>query len=120
MKPQKTNAQTANPAANEAPTGKPLTGTPVVAKPAIAKSPPAAPAAAKPVNAKSLTEGQRVYEAKRAAKAGMSLDKWLASKEREREAEARAKLKAVPVVKPAKPPGLLGRLLERAQRPFGS
>ena len=85
------------------------------AKPAAIKAP-----AAKAVTAKSLTEGQRVYEAKRAAKAGMSLDKWLASKEREREAEAKAKLKAVPVVKPAKPPGLLGRLLERAQRPFGS
>jgi hypothetical protein len=28
---------------------------------------------------KELTEGQRAYEAKRAAKAGMSLDKWLAS-----------------------------------------
>ena len=39
---------------------------------------------------KSLTEGQRAYEAKRAAKAGMSLEKWLASKEREREADAKA------------------------------
>ena len=85
------------------------------AKPAVAKAP-----AGKALTAKSLTEGQRTYEAKRAAKAGMSLDKWLASKEREREAEAKAKLKAVPVVKPVKPPGLLGRLLERAQRPFGS
>ena len=41
---------------------------------------------------KTLTEGQRAYEAKRAAKAGMSLEKWLASKDREREAEAKAKL----------------------------
>jgi hypothetical protein len=69
---------------------------------------------------KSLTEGQKAYEAKRAAKAGMSLEKWLASKEREREAEAKAKLKAVQVAKPPKPPGFFGRLLERAQRPLGS
>ena len=32
---------------------------------------------------KDMTEGQRAYEAKRAAKAGMSLDKWLAAKEKE-------------------------------------
>ena len=69
---------------------------------------------------KTLTEGQRSYEAKRAAKAGMSLEKWLASKEREREAEAKAKLKAVEAAKPQKPPGLFGRLLDRAHRPLGS
>ncbi len=73
-----------------------------------------------PPPTKTLTEGQRAYEAKRAAKAGMSLDKWLASKEREREAEAKAKLKAVEAAKPPKPPGLLGRLLERAHRPLES
>ena len=69
---------------------------------------------------KALTEGQRAYEAKRAAKAGMSLDKWLATKEREREAEAKAKLKALEAAKPVKPPGLLSRILERAHRPLGS
>ncbi len=69
---------------------------------------------------KTLTEGQRAYEAKRAAKAGMSLDKWLASKAREREAEAKAKLKAVEATKPPKPPGFFGRLLERANRPLRS
>jgi hypothetical protein len=69
---------------------------------------------------KTLTEGQRAYEAKRAAKAGMSLEKWLASKERERDAEAKAKLKVVQAAKPPKPPGFFGRLLERAQRPLGS
>jgi hypothetical protein len=69
---------------------------------------------------RTLTEGQKAYEAKRAAKAGMSLDKWLTSKEREREAEAKAKLKAVETAKPAKPPGFFSRLLERAQRPLGS
>ena len=70
--------------------------------------------------AKTLTEGQLAYEAKRAAKAGMSLDKWLAAKEREREAEAKAKAKAVEAAKPPKPPGFFGRLLERAQKPLGS
>ena len=69
---------------------------------------------------KDLSDGQRAYEAKRAAKAGMSLDKWLASKEREREAEGKARLKAMEAPKPVKPPGLLSRLLERAQRPLGS
>ena len=74
----------------------------------------------KTLNAKTLTEGQRTYEAKRAARAGMSLDKWLASKQRQQEAEAKAKLKAVEAVKPPKPQGLFGRLLERAQRPLRS
>ena len=71
---------------------------------------------------KPLTEGQKAYEAKRAAKAGMSLEKWLATKERDREAEEKAKQKALEAAKPAKPktPGFFGRLLERAQRPLGS
>jgi hypothetical protein len=73
-----------------------------------------------PPSTKTLTEGQRAYESKRAAKAGMSLEKWLASKERERDAEAKVKLKAVQATKPPKPPGFFGRLLERAQRPLGS
>jgi hypothetical protein len=41
---------------------------------------------------KALTEGQRAYEAKRAAKAGMSLDKWLSVKDRQ--ANEAAKVKA--------------------------
>jgi hypothetical protein len=94
---------------------KPLATKPVAATPLAAK-----PVAAKPLTAKSLTEGQRAYEAKRAAKAGMSLDKWLTSKQRQQEAEAKAKLKAVEATKPPKPPGFFGRLLERAQRPLGS
>jgi hypothetical protein len=63
-------------------------------------------------------EGQRAYEAKRAEKAGMSLEKWLSSKQRQVEAETRAREKAAEVAKPAKKPGLLSRLLERAQRPL--
>jgi hypothetical protein len=72
---------------------------------------------------KTLTEGQRAYEEKRAVKAGMSLEKWLASKQRQQEAEAKAKQKAAEAAKPTKPtkpPGFFGRLLERAQRPLGS
>jgi hypothetical protein len=67
---------------------------------------------------KTLTEGQRAYEAKRAAKAGMSLEKWLNSKQRQQEAETRAREKPVVAVKPPKKPGLFSRLLERAQRPL--
>lgn len=67
--------------------------------------------------AKALSEGQRAYEARRAAKAGMSLDKWLEAKAKDREAEARAHAKTG-AAKPAKKPGLIGRLLERAQRPL--
>jgi hypothetical protein len=100
---------------------KPPGPQPAPPKPPAAKAlPPAIASAAKAVTAKSLTEGQRAYETKRAAKAGMSLDKWLSSKEREREAEAKAKLKAAEAAKPKKPPGLFGRLLERAQRPLRS
>ncbi len=74
----------------------------------------------KTLTARNLTEGQFAYEAKRAAKAGMSLDKWLASKQRQQEAEVKAKLKAVEAAKPPKPPGFFARMLERAQRPLGS
>jgi hypothetical protein len=69
---------------------------------------------------RTLTDGQRAYEARRAAKAGMSLDKWLDSKQRQQEADARAKGKALEPAKPVKKPGLFSRLMERAQRPFGS
>ena len=69
---------------------------------------------------KALTEGQRAYEARRAAKAGMSLDKWLDSKERQQKAEARAREKTAEPAKVLKKPGFFARLLERAQRPLGS
>jgi hypothetical protein len=67
---------------------------------------------------KTLSEGQRAYEAKRAAKAGMSLEKWLVSKQRQQEAEARAREKATEPAKTTKKPGLLSRLLERAHKPL--
>lgn len=63
---------------------------------------------------KTLTAAQRAYEQKRADKAGMSLEKWLQSKERK---QAAAPLPS----KPASPkkPNLFSRLLERAQQPLG-
>lgn len=71
---------------------------------------------------KPLTEGQRAYEAKRAAKAGMSLDKWLDKKERERDEAAKAAQKAAEeaakAALPPKKPGFFSRLLERAQKPL--
>lgn len=70
--------------------------------------------------AKQMTEGQRAYEARRAAKAGLSLDKWLAAKERDRQAEEKAKARAVEAAKPPKPPGFFRRLLDRAHKPLGS
>jgi hypothetical protein len=72
------------------------------------------------MDASKLTEGQRAYEAKRAAKAGMSLDKWLNQKEkraREEAATAAREAAAEPQV-PAKKPGFFSRLLERAQKPL--
>jgi len=80
---------------------------------------PAGPASRSP-SARALTEAQRAYETKRAAKAGMSLDKWLDTKQRRLEEEAKARQKAAEPPKPTKPPGLFARLLERAQKPLGS
>ena len=65
-----------------------------------------------------MSEGQRAYEARRAAKAGLSLDKWLAAKEKDRLAEEKAKRQATEPAQPAKPPGLLRRLLDRAHQPL--
>ena len=64
--------------------------------------------------ARELTEGQRAYEAKRAAKAGMSLEKWMQAKERQQRVEPR------PVAAPRKPPGLISRWLDRAHKPLGA
>jgi 3-hydroxyisobutyrate dehydrogenase-like beta-hydroxyacid dehydrogenase len=66
-----------------------------------------------------LTPGQRAYEAKRAAKAGMTLEAWLRDKEKRARAEAAEMAKAAKAeVAPAKKPGFFARLLERAQKPL--
>jgi len=67
--------------------------------------------------AKKLTEGQKTYEAKRAAKAGMTLDAWLRDKDKRARAEA-AEVAKVVVTEAPKKPGFFSRLLERAQRPL--
>lgn len=70
---------------------------------------------AKPVKdpAAGMTEAQRAYEAKRAEKAGVTLEKWLAQKERARRAAERA-VASAPKQAPKKP-GMLGRMLARAR-----
>ncbi|MBV9654456.1 MAG: hypothetical protein JOZ42_07805 [Acetobacteraceae bacterium] len=69
------------------------------------------------MNSKQLTEGQRAYEAKRAAKAGVSLEKWLAMKEKDRIAEDRSRQKAAEPPKQKKA-GFLSKLIERASKPL--
>ena len=83
------------------------------AKPA----PPARPPAAEPVSVGRPTPaGKRAYEARRAAKAGVSLERWMADKQKRAQAELeavrRARTKA-----PAKR-GFLKRLLDRAHKPL--
>ena len=65
---------------------------------------------------KQMSEGQRAYEQRRAAKAGKSLDTWLDQKRKREEEEAR---QAAPAARsaPAKP-GLIRRLLDRAHKPL--
>ena len=65
-----------------------------------------------------LTEGQRAYEAKRAAKAGMGLDRWLAEKDRRQQEAERERRKTAEPPKPPKKPGFLARLIERAHKPL--
>ncbi len=69
---------------------------------------------------RKMTDAQRAYEAKRAAKAGMSLDKWMAQKEKRAAAEAKEAAAATPAPAAAAPkkPGFFSRLLEKAQKPL--
>ncbi len=68
----------------------------------------------------TLTEGQRAYEARRAKKAGLSLDKWLAEKQKLATAAARDEERARKAAdaKSAKPTGFLSRFLDRAHKPL--
>jgi hypothetical protein len=79
--------------------------------------PPAKPAP-KPeytvVAGRKLTKGQLAYEQTRAKQAGKSLDDWMKAKIKAEAAEAK---KAAPP-KPAKKPGLLSRLLDKAHKPL--
>jgi len=69
---------------------------------------------------RQMTEGQRAYEAKRAAKAGVSMEKWMSQKQRDRQQEARAREEAVKPPPPPKKPGFFSRLLDKAHKPLGS
>jgi hypothetical protein len=66
-----------------------------------------------------LSPGQRAYEEKRAKKAGMTLEKYLAAKEREAAEAARAEARAAEeAAKKAKPKGFFRRLLDQAHKPL--
>lgn len=62
-----------------------------------------------------MTEAQKAYEAKRAAKAGMSLEKWLAQKEKSTREATQRKPKAVQPRPKAKRRGMLRRVLDLAR-----
>lgn len=73
------------------------------------------------MDGRKMTEAQRAYEAKRAAKAGLSLERWLERKDKEKAAEERA----AEVTKGKTPaegakgkPGFFARFLEKAQKPL--
>lgn len=63
---------------------------------------------------KQMTEAQRAYEQKRAAKAGKSLDAWLEQKRKRLEQEEAAAKPAAA----ARRPGLIRRLLDRGHKPL--
>ncbi len=67
---------------------------------------------------RKMTQAQRAYETKRAAKAGMSLDKWLTEKEKRAAAEAREEAATTTAPAAPKKPGFFGRLLAKAQKPL--
>ena len=77
----------------------------------MGKQPPPAPQPA-------MSEGQRAYEAKRAAKAGMSVERWLEQKRKAEAADLAARNRAAAPPVPEKKPGLLKRLLDRAHKPL--
>lgn len=67
-----------------------------------------------------LTEGQRAYEARRAAKAGMTLEKWLAEKDRRARLDAAEAAREAEAEKPKAPEkkGWFSRLLDKAHQPL--
>jgi hypothetical protein len=68
---------------------------------------------------RTLTDGQRAYEAKRAAKAGMSLEKWLATKDKAAAELLRAETAARKAAEAKqKPKGFFGRLIDRGHKPL--
>jgi hypothetical protein len=71
------------------------------------------------MDGRKMTEAQRAYEAKRAAKAGLSLERWLERKEKATAGEREtAKPKPAAAAAAKGKPGLFARLLEKAQKPL--
>lgn len=68
--------------------------------------------------AKAMTDAQLAYEAKRAAKAGKSLDAWMAQKRKRQETVAAPGAAPGAAAKAAKKPGLISRLIDRAHKPL--
>jgi hypothetical protein len=68
----------------------------------------------------AMTPGQRAYEARRAQKAGMTLDRWLDQKRRAEAADAAQAAARARAAKPTPPkkPGFFARLIERAHKPL--
>ncbi len=64
-----------------------------------------------------MTAAQIAYETKRAAKAGVSLDKWLDMKRRQQAAEAKERQQAAQPA-PKKKDNFISRLLDRAHKPL--
>lgn len=83
-------------------------------KPDPARQVTAAPIAAA---GRPVPPGKQAYEARRAAKAGVSLDRWMADKQKQAQAELEATRRAR-AKSPAAKPGLLKRLLDRAHKPL--
>ncbi len=68
-------------------------------------------------SAAATSAAKLAYEARRAAKAGVSLDRWMADKQKRVRAEQEAERKALQSRQPARP-GLFKRLLDRAHKPI--
>ncbi len=67
-----------------------------------------------------MTEGQRAADARLAAKAGLSLDAWLAAKGT-RQGWPKKRPELLPRRRnPPKLPGFFRRLMDRAHKPLGS
>ena len=98
-----------------APTAEAIPTTRVARKPATSSAPATPSAAAEVVQG---SKGKQAYEARRAQKAGMGLEKWMAEKERRVQAERDTLQRARKKAAPDKKPGLLRRLLDRAHRPI--
>ncbi len=88
--------------------------------PSAGRTAAAAPAAPRsvPKTLQTASKGKQAYEARRAEKAGIGLEKWMADKGRRAQAERDLEQRQRRAAAPAKKPGLLRRLLDRAHKPL--